>query len=153
MHGKSRGKSKSRKPVVEIGVMPDGSSSTKAEIEGLIEKYAREGMGPARIGEMLKKGHNVPYIRQYTGRRMLQILREKGLAGDIPADLMDLMKKAVGIRKHLDKNRQDKHNALRLRRIESKIWRLTKYYVSEGTLPAGWKYDPQKAELLIKGSA
>ena len=135
MHGKGQGKSKSKKPVVEIGVLPSGASITKQEIESLIEKYAKQGMGPARIGEVLKRDHNVPYVRQYTGKRMLQILKEKKLVGTIPADLMDLMKKAVGMRKHLEKNKQDKHNALRLRRFESKIWRLTKYYFNEGVLP------------------
>jgi len=153
MHGKSHGKSKSKKPLVEIGTIPSGAGITKHEIESLIEKYAKEGMGPAHIGEVLKKDHNILYVRQCTGKRMLQILKEKKLIGEIPADLMDLMRKAVGMRKHLGKNKQDKHNALRLRRIESKIWRLTKYYVREGVLPVGWKYDPQKAELLIKGSA
>ena len=124
---------------------------TKDEIENLIEKYARQGMSPARIGEALKREHNVPYVRQYTGKRMLDILKERKLAGAIPSDLMDLMRRAVGMHKHLDKNKQDKHNALRLRRVESKIWRLTKYYVGEGVLPEGWKYDPRQAELLIKG--
>jgi len=153
MHGRSHGKSKSRKPVVEIGSAPSGAGVTKAEIENLIEKYARQGMSPARIGEVLKREHNVLYLKQYTGKRMSEILKEKKLAGAIPADLMDLMRTAVGMHKHMDKNKQDKHNELRLRRVESKIWRLTKYYVNEGVLPKGWKYDPQQAELLIKGSA
>ncbi len=153
MHGRSHGKSKSRKPVVEMGSAPSGASASKKEIEELIEKYARQGMSPAKIGEILKREHKVLYVRQYTGKRLLQILKEKKLAGAIPADLMDLMRTAVGMHKHLDKNKQDKHNQLRLRRCESKIWRLTKYYVREGVLPEDWKYDPQKAELLIKGSA
>jgi small subunit ribosomal protein S15 len=153
MHGKSHGKSKSKKPVVEMGSAPSGAGVSKSEIENLVEKYARQGMSPARIGEVLKREHSVPYIRQYTGKSLQEILREKKLAGTIPADLMDLMKKAVGMHKHLEKNKQDKYNGLRLRRVESKIWRLTKYYVREGVLPEGWKYDPKQAELLIKGGA
>ena len=153
MHGKGRGKAKSRKPVVEIGVMPSDAGVTKAEIEELIERYAKQGMGPAQIGETLKLKHKVPYVRQYTGKRLAQILKEKKLAGDIPADLMDLMRTAVTMRRHLAKNKQDKHNELRLRRTESKIWRLTKYYVREGKLAQDWKYDPAQAELLIKGKA
>jgi ribosomal protein S15P/S13E len=43
----------------------------------------------------------------------------------MPPDLMDLMKKAVNTNAHLAKNKQDKNNRTRLRRIESKIWRLT----------------------------
>jgi ribosomal protein S15P/S13E len=152
MHGKSHGKSKSRKPVVEIGRIPSEATITSNQIIELIEKYAKQGMGPAQIGLKLKTEHKVPYIRQYTGKRLLEILKERKLAGAIPADLMDLMKTAVGMRKHLEKNRQDKHNELRLRRVESKIWRLTKYYVNGGVLPKEWKYDPKQAELLIKGN-
>lgn len=152
IHGKGHGKSKSRKPVVEMG-MPSDAKITSAQIEELVEKYAKEGMGPALIGETLKKEHGVPYIKQYTGKRLLQILKEKKLVGEIPADLMDLMKSAVTMHRHIQKNKQDKYNMLRLRRCESKIWRLTKYYTREGVLPENWKYDPKQAELLIKGNA
>jgi small subunit ribosomal protein S15 len=136
---------------VELGVIPEGAGITKEQIEELIVKYAKQGMSPAGIGEKLKREHNVPYVRQYTGKRLTQILKEKKLAGEIPSDLMDLMRSAVTMRGHLEKNKQDKYNSLRLKRVESKIWRLTRYYVREGTLPQGWKYDPKQAELLIKG--
>ena len=151
MHSKKKGNAKSRKPVVELGVVPTGAPLSKSEIEELIVKYAKEGMSPAQIGERLKTEHKVPYIRQYTGKRLVEILKEKKAAGSIPADLMDLMRKAVVMHAHMEKNKQDKHNELRLKRVESKIWRLTKYYVREGELPSGWKYDPKQAELLIKG--
>ncbi len=153
MHSKKHGKAKSRKPVVEIGLVPEGSTVTKEQVEELISTYAKQGNSPALIGEKLKREHGVPYVRQYTGRRLVDILREKGMAGEIPADLMDLMRKAVSMHAHMERNKQDKHNGLRLKRTESKIWRLTKYYVREGALPAGWKYDPKTAELLIKGKA
>jgi small subunit ribosomal protein S15 len=42
---------------------------------------------------------------------------------------------------------------MRLRRTESKIWRLTKYYIRKGSLPQGWRYDPQQAKLIIKRAA
>ena len=153
MHSKKHGKAKSRKPVVEIGKIPSGAEVTKQQVEELIVKYAKQGMPPALIGEKLKREHNIPYIRQYTGMRLADILKEKKLAGAIPPDMMDLMRTAVRMHSHLEKNKQDKHNELRLRRTESKIWRLTKYYVREGVLPSDWKYDPLQAELLIKGKA
>jgi len=153
MHSKKRGKAKSRKPVAEIGKIPEGATISVAEIEKLVLNYSKQGMPPALIGEKLKREHGVPYIRQYTGKRLLQMLKDAGVAGKLPPDLLDLMRKAVGMRTHLASNKQDKHNALRLRRIESKIWRLTKYYTREGKLPEGWKYDPKQAELIIKGKA
>ena len=39
---------------------------------------------------------------------------------------------------------------MRLRSIESKIWRLTKYYIRKGSLPQGWRYDAKQAKLIIK---
>lgn len=153
MHSKKHGKAKSAKPVVEIGVIPSGASVSKKDVEELIVKYAKQGMSPATIGQKLKDEHSVPYVRQYTGKRLVQILQEKQLAGQIPSDLMDLMKTAVGMRNHLEANKQDKHNAVRLKRVESKILRLSRYYRREGKLPEDWKYDPKQAELIIKGKA
>ncbi|MCL5433599.1 MAG: 30S ribosomal protein S15 [Candidatus Marsarchaeota archaeon] len=154
IYGKHYGKAKSRKPyVAEFGVIPKDANITKEAIEDIIVNYAKSGKSPAMIGELLKKQHNVPYIRQYTGKRLSQILEEKGLKSEIPADLLDLMKKAVNMRKHLAANKQDKHNTLRLKRTESKIWRLVRYYTKNGYLPEDWKYNPELAALIIKGSA
>jgi len=148
MHSKRHGKSKSRKPLPEdIGAPKEFD---KAQIEQIIANYAKQGMEPAMIGQKLKTEHGVPYVKHYMGKRLGVILKEKGVAGQMPPDLMDLMKKAVNTHAHLAKNKQDYSNTLRLRRIESKIWRLTKYYIRTGLLPQGWRYDPKQAELLIK---
>jgi small subunit ribosomal protein S15 len=151
MHSKRHGKSKSRKPLPED--MGEPKSVDKAKIEELIVGYANSGMDPARIGQKLKEEHDMPYIKHYMGKRLAKILEEKGVAGTMPADLMDLMKKAVSMNAHLSKNKRDLHNSLKLKKIESKIWRLTKYYIRKGSLPAGWRYDAKQAELLIKRAA
>ncbi len=151
MHTKKKGKSASRKPLMENA--KDESGIPKEQVEELIVSYAKQGMDPALIGEKLKREHKVMYIKQVTGKRMLQILKEKGLVGQIPSDMLQLMKKAVGIRAHLNSNKKDVHARIRLGRVESKIWRLTKYYLNQGRLPRGWRYDPQTAELLIRGKA
>lgn len=151
MHSKRHGKSKSRKPLqTELGAPKDVD---KAKIEEIIVNYAKQGMEPAMIGQKLKTEHGMPYIKHYMGKRLVKILEEKGVTGAMPADLMDLMKKAVNTNAHLLKNKQDYSNAMRLRRIESKIWRMTKYYIRKGSLPQGWRYDPKQAELLIKRAA
>ncbi len=152
MHTKRKGNSKSRKPVLDSSTFGHGTEKlSKEQIEGLILDYAKQGMTPAMIGERLKREHDVKYVRQATGKRMVELLKEKGAANGLPQDMLDLMKKAVSIRKHLATNAQDMHNRLALTRAESKIWRLTRYYIREGTLPAKWRYDPKEAELLIKG--
>jgi len=52
----------------------------------------------------------------------------KGNAPEYPEDLYNLMKKAVAIRKHLERNRKDTDSKYRLILVESKIHRLTRYY-------------------------
>jgi small subunit ribosomal protein S15 len=150
MHSKRHGRSKSRKPVASELAAPEVD---KGQIEEIIVGYAKQGMEPAMIGLKLKNEHNVPYIKHYMGRKLGEILAEKNLKGQMPADLMDLMKKAVNLNAHLETNKQDKSNGMRLRRTESKIWRLTKYYIRKGSLPQGWRYDPQQAKLIIKRAA
>lgn len=46
-----------------------------------------------------------------------------GLAPEIPEDLYHLIKKAVSVRKHLDRNRKDRDSKFRLILIESRIHR------------------------------
>ena len=151
MHTGKHGKSKSRKPGVELGKPPEGMKLTTSEIEEIIDGYSKQGMGPALIGQRLKDKHGVQYLRQATGKRMAEILKAKGHSTEIPWDLLNLMRKAVGMRKHLERNKQDTHNRTRLVRTESKIWRLGRYYKRTGALPKGWKYDPEQAALIIKG--
>jgi small subunit ribosomal protein S15 len=153
MHSKRHGKAKSRKPLAEELDSAGVEKVNKKEIEEIIVNYAKQGVGPAMIGQKLKNEHNMPYIKHYMGKRLVVILQEKGLNGQMPADLMDLMKKAVNLNAHLDKNKQDKNNMVRLKRMESKIWRLTKYYIRTGALPQGWRYNAEQAKLLIKRSA
>jgi len=55
-------------------------------------------------------------------------LKKNGLAPEIPEDLYHLIKKAVNVRKHLEKNRKDKDGKFRLILVESRIHRLARYY-------------------------
>merc|ERR1711990_1038109 len=67
-------------------------------------------------------------VRFVTGNKILRILKRKGLAPDLPEDIYFLIKKAVSIRKHLDRNRKDRDAKFRLILIESRIHRLARYY-------------------------
>lgn len=151
MHTGGHGKAKSRKPQVEIGKMPEDITITKAQIEEIIVDYAKQNMPQAMIGQMLKEKHGVKYVKQAFGVRLGEILAKKGVKNDYPQDFLDLIKKAVLMRSHLAKNHRDVYNTTRLKRVESKIWRLTKYYKRVGVIPEDWKYDPAKAALLVKG--
>ena len=61
------------------------------------------------------------------------------LAPEIPEDLYHLIKKAVSIRKHLERNRKDKDSKFRLILVESRIHRLARYYKKTKKLPPVWK--------------
>ncbi|BCS90926.1 MAG: 30S ribosomal protein S15 [Candidatus Micrarchaeota archaeon] len=151
LHKYARGRSKSRKPHF-TGELEDFGVA-KEEIERLIVDYARKGYSPAQIGQILKDKHGIKSVRHATGKRVVKILEEHAMKPVIPSDLLDLIKKAVNVRKHLEQNHKDIHNKRNLALIESKIWRLVRYYRDNNKLPASWKYDPETAELLIKGNA
>ena len=87
-----------------------------------------------------------------TGKKILRILKKsgklitrynhksfKGAAPRFPEDLYNLMKKAVNMRKHLERNRKDKDSKYRLILVESKIHRLTRYYRKTGQVESKWK--------------
>ncbi len=150
MHSKKHGKSKSKKPVEEAIVAPE---LEQKEIEKIIKEYAKKGVPPAMIGQKLKDEHNVKYLRNALKMPLVAFLKENKLYTAIPSDLLSLMKKAVNINNHIATNKHDNSNTLRMKRVEAKIWRLTKYYIRKGELPDGWRYDPKQAELIIKSGA
>ena len=61
---------------------------------------------PVFAGVILRDSHGVAQVRFVTGNKILRILKAKGLAPVIPEDLYYLIKKAVAIRKHLERNRK-----------------------------------------------
>ena len=58
----------------------------------------------------MRDSHGVAQVRFVTGNKILRILKAKGLAPAIPEDLYHLIKKAVSIRKHLERNRKVQYN-------------------------------------------
>ena len=84
-------------------------------------------------------------------KKITEILKEKGIAREIPEDLQNLMRKALKIRKHLEANKKDNHTKRALQLTESKIRRLVKYYRREKVLPEEWRYKPEIAEFVMRG--
>lgn len=60
---------------------------------------------------ILRDSHGVAQVRFVTGNKILRILKSKGLAPDLPEDLYHLIKKAVAVRKHLERNRKVKEQS------------------------------------------
>lgn len=148
IHARRRGASRSRRPTRERA--PEWQGLDKAEIVETIEKLAREGKTAAYIGLVLRDQHGVPDVKLATGKKMSEILAEKGLSPKIPEDLQNLMKRTVTLRNHLATHRRDDHNARGLSLIESKIRRLATYYKKQGKLPADWRYTPETAQLVVE---
>lgn len=119
------------------------------EVEEQIIRYARKGLTPSAIGVILRDSHGVPQVKFATGNKILRILKSNGLAPEIPEDLYHLIKKAVNMRKHLERNRKDKDTKFRLILVESRIHRLTRYYRLAGVLPPTWKYESATASALV----
>lgn len=148
MHSRKRGKSGSHRPPSKT--VPDWVDYTASDVEELVVKLAKAGTPPALIGLTLRDVYGIPSIRNITGKKLTQILAENKLKPTYPEDLMNLIRKAVRMRRHLAQNKRDVHNKCKLIHVESKIKRLVRYYRETGKLPRDWTYDPAKAELLVK---
>ena len=147
LHTRKKGKSSSKKPVGKRSV--GWIRASKSEVEAVIEKLAREGESEARIGVVLRDQYGVPNAKLVLGQSISSFLKEKNLAPKFPSDLMDLIRTAVGLRKHLKQNPRDVQNKVKLTHIESKIRRLVRYYRGK-KLPKDWTYVPEEAALLVK---
>ena len=147
MHSRKHGRAGSRKPSTKTP--PSWVQLGSQETIEIVVKPPREGHDEATIGRPLAADHGVPSVKNITGKTISQILSEAKVAGAYPRDLMDLIKKAVKLHKHIKTNGTDIHNGTILKRTESKVKRLVKYYRGK-KLPADWKYDPEQAALLVK---
>lgn len=146
---RKKGKSHSTRPARPIP--PSWVAYTPEEIELIIEELARKGYGPSMIGIVLRDQFGIPLVKPILGKSITRVLEEKGLAPEIPEDLMALIRKAVNLRRHLEEHPKDLHSRKGLQDLESKVRRLVKYYKREGKLPPDWEYSPEKAKLLVAG--
>jgi small subunit ribosomal protein S15 len=148
LHSRKKGKAGTKRPKTKDA--PEWTPAKKAAIEDIILKMAREGVPPAKIGLALRDQHGVANVRAQLGMTLRAFLVKEKAAGEYPEDLMNLIRKAVRMTGHIKASKNDTHNVVKLGHVESKIQRLVKYYSSKGMLPAGWKYDREKASLLVK---
>ena len=126
MYGRGKGISKSSMPYRKVA--PKRIAVEASEIVEKIEALAKKGFMPSKIGVILRDSFAIPQSSLITGSKILRILKKKGVAPQFPEDLYCLMRKAVSIRKHIEKNNRDKDSKYRLILVESKIHRLARYY-------------------------
>ena len=147
MYGTGKGISKSSMPYKKVP--PRWLNIDSSEVVKQIEALAKKGYKPSQICFILRDNFEIPQSRLLTGAKILRVLKKKGIAPEIPEDLYHLMRKAVSMRKHIEKNHRDKDSKYRLILIESKIHRLVRYFKLTKQLPANWKYDYQTALALV----
>jgi len=146
MHSRKRGNAGSKRPLV-----PGQFATYSAEeTEKLILKLAKDGLQTAQIGAVLRDQYGIPSVVTSTGKHIGMVLQENKLTPEIPEDLLNLLKKAVNLHNHLNKNTRDAHSKRGLELLESKIRRVAKYYVAVTRLPESWRYDAEQAKLIVE---
>lgn len=147
MYSRKRGKSGSRKPLQRIA--PWVSYKAK-EVEDIVLKLAKQGLQSAKIGLILRDQYGIPSVKLAAGKDVTKIMKENKLHPEYPEDLFNLLKRAVELKAHLEKNKKDYTSKRGLELTESKIRRLGKYYIKRKVLPTNWKYDSERARLLVR---
>lgn len=145
LHSHRHGKSHSVRPAALRA--PSWVSQSPADIEALVIKYAKAGLTSSQIGIKLRDQYSIPLVKPITKKSVTQILEENKLGSDLPEDLDNIVKKAVGLQRHLRANKGDRRNVRSLELIEAKVHRLAVYYKRLGKIPKNWKYKSVVAQL------
>lgn len=148
MHSRKRGTSGSKKPLHKT--KPTWLRLKEKELEMLIVKLAKEGKSSSQIGLDLRDSYGVPDVKTLTGKRIQEIMAEKGIVPKLPEDLVALMRRALNVRNHLDANKQDMPALRGMQLTDAKIKRLIKYYKANSKLPITFKYDPTQLKLYTQ---
>jgi len=148
MHSRKKGKSKSTKPVVKK--TPTWVKYKPKEIEALIVKFGKEGNTASKIGVIMRDMYGIPDVKTMLKKSITDILKANKLTKDVPEDLLALIRKAVFLRKHMEANHKDMPGKRGLELTESKIRRLSKYYIKSGKLDSTWRYNPEKVKILVQ---
>jgi small subunit ribosomal protein S15 len=144
IHAHTHGRSHSTRPHANIS---PSWISNNSDLSSLIVKLSNDGLTPSDIGGKLRDEHGIPLVKSLLGKSITTILSESGIKMDMPEDLSQLVKKALGLQKHLKNHNTDRRNVRSLELIEAKIHRLSKYYKRTGKLGHDWKYAAVIAQL------
>jgi small subunit ribosomal protein S15 len=145
LHTHRHGKSHTIRPATLRA--PSWITQSPKEIEELVVKYSKDGLTPSQIGLKLRDQHSIPLIKPITKKSIGKILQENELQAEMPEDLDNIVRKAVGLQKHLKTNKGDNRNVRSLELIEAKVHRLSVYYKRIDRIPQNWKYKSVVAQL------
>ena len=147
MHSRRRGRSSSRRPF--RNQRPAWIEADRQKIVSLILEKHNKGLTTSKIGIELRDLHGIPDVKTALGTSMYEVLKDNGVKMKYPEDIINLMKKAVRLHKHLKTRPKDLHNVRSLQLTEAKIKRLGHYYSRRGVLPQGWAYRIENAKLIV----
>lgn len=147
MHSRAKGTSGSKRPLKKI---PSWAPYKEKEVEKLVVKYAKAGKSTSEIGMVLRDAYGINSIVTLTGKKITAILDENKLGKKLPEDLMNLIKKIIGLKAHQEKNKQDMTAVRGLQLTESKIRRIVKYYKATKRLPQEWKLDMDRLKMYLE---
>lgn len=128
----------------------ESTTMTRDELEEQVVSLANAGHSPSKIGLILRDEHAIKDYSTETGKTIQQVLRENNLLGEMPEDLLNLIRRSVVLFNHMNRNKKDYSAKRGYELTVSKIRRLTKYYSRKERIPAGWHYTPEQAALLVK---
>lgn len=103
---------------------PEWLKTSEKDIEAIVVKLAKQGMTSEKIGLALRDSYGIPKAK-LLGRRINKMLKSKGLDKD--AALLAVEKRQLAIKKHLEKNKQDKRAQRALIITSARIKKLKEY--------------------------
>ncbi|OLC84981.1 MAG: 30S ribosomal protein S15 [Thaumarchaeota archaeon 13_1_40CM_3_50_5] len=145
IHVHTHGKSHSTRPTPKSS--PSWLTLSRDQVSSVIVRLSNDGLSPSEIGVRLRDEHGIPLVKPVLGKNLSEVLAENKINPDMPEDLDKLVKKALGLQKHLKVHNSDHRNVRSLELIEAKIHRLSKYYKSTSKIAKNWKYAAVIAQL------
>ena len=145
VHSHRHGKSHSIRPITQSS--PTWVKQNAQEIEELVLKYAKDGLTTSEMGVKLRDQYAIPLVRSITKKSVTEILEQKGIKQEMPEDLNNIVRKALGLQKLLKTHTSDRRNVRSLELLEAKVHRLSSYYKKIGRIPKTWKYKSVIAQL------
>lgn len=145
IHAHTHGKSHSIRPTSKNA--PTWITQNQGELSALVVQLSKEGLTPSQIGINLRDEYGIALMKSTTGKTITKILLENNIKEEMPEDLDQLIRKAIGLQKHIKAHNSDRINVRSLELIEAKIHRLSKYYKRVGKLRKNWKYAAVIAQL------
>lgn len=136
--------------MVKKTVKTEKEEYSAKELEEQVVSLANAGHSPSKIGLILRDEFGVSNFTQVTGKTIQDVLRANDLVGEMPEDLLNLIRRSVILNNHLNKNKKDYSAKRGYELTVAKIKKLTKYYSQKNRIPKGWVYTPEKAALLVK---